>query len=78
MGMVLQPNVYGYSPIVAIVVSGAIGLLALVKSNKVIAWLEQSKTANVLFAKQRKFENLLNEASNIGGGGGLSCGQLFN
>lgn len=77
MGMVLQPNVYGYSPIVAIVVSGSIGLLALVKSNKVIAWLEQNKLANVLFSKQRNFENLINEASNIGGGG-LSCGQLFN
>lgn len=77
MGMVLQPGVYGYSPIVAIIASGSIGLLALVKSNKVIAWLEQNKLANVLFRKQRTFENLINEASSLGGGG-LSCGQLFN
>lgn len=77
MGMVLQPGTYGYSPIVAIIVSGSIGLLALVKSNKVISWLEQNSLAKILFRKQRKFENLINEASQFSGGG-LSCGQLFN
>ena len=76
MGMVLQPGTYGYSPIVAIVASGAIGLFALVKSNKVISWLEQNKLSNILYRKQRKYENLINEASNLRGG--LTCGQLFN
>jgi hypothetical protein len=64
MGMVLQPGVYGYSPIVAIVTSGAIGLLALVKSNKVINWLEKNRVSNILFKSQRKFETIVNDAAN--------------
>lgn len=76
MGMVLQPGTYGYSPIVAIVTSGAIGLFALVKSNKVIAWLEQNKLMNILYSKQRHYENLINEASRLRGA--LTCGQMFN
>lgn len=91
MGMVLQPGAYGISPIVAIVTSGAIGLLALVKSNEVIQWLENNRAANVLFKYQRKLETLVNEtgarlrdavatklqaAKSYGGAG--SCVQLFN
>ena len=87
MGMVLQPGVYGYSPIVAIVASGAIGLLALVKSNKVIQWLETNRVTNILFKNQRKLETLVNEATTrlssddevvktYGGAG--SCKLLFN
>lgn len=84
MGMVLQPGTYGYSPIVAIVTSGAIGLFALMKSNKVIQWLENNKIANILFKNQRKLETLVNEAvaqsdeviTTRGGAG--SCGMLFN
>jgi len=85
MGMVLQPGVYGYSPIVAIVTSGAIGLLALVKSNKVIQWLETNRVTNILFKNQRKLETLVNEATRLSGsddakshGGAGSCGLLFN
>ncbi|AZZ37014.1 hypothetical protein CIK05_09485 [Bdellovibrio sp. qaytius] len=77
MGMVLQPSVYGFSPIVAIIASGSVGLLALVKSNKVIEWLENNSVMKTLYRKQRKYENLINEASTMRGGG-LSCGQLFN
>ncbi len=87
MGMVLQPGVYGYSPIVAIVASGAIGLLALIKSNKVIQWLETNRATNILFKNQRKLETLVNEATTrlssddepvkIHGGAG-SCRLLFN
>ena len=76
MGMVLQPGTYGYSPIVAIVTSGAIGLFALIKSNKVIVWLEQNKLMNVLYRKQLHYENLINEASRLRGA--LTCGQMFN
>lgn len=85
MGMVLQPGVYGYSPIVAIVTSGAIGLLALVKSNKVIQWLETNRVSNILFKNQRKLETLVNEATRLSDeevakvhGGAGSCGLLFN
>lgn len=63
MGMVLQPGTYGYSPIVAIVTSGAIGLLALIKSNKVIQWLETNRVTNILFRNQRKLENFVNQAT---------------
>lgn len=76
MGMVLQPGVYGYSPIIAIAVSGSIGLLALVRSNKVISWLEQNSLSKALYGKQLKYENLINEASSFQGA--LYCSQLFN
>lgn len=86
MGMVLQPGVYGYSPIVAIITSGAIGLLALVKSNKVIQWLETNRLSNILFKNQRKLETLVNEATRLSDeeeaakvhGGAGSCALLFN
>lgn len=86
LGMVLQPGVYGYSPIVAIVTSGTIGLLALIKSNRVIQWLETNRASHILFKNQRKFENFVNDAaaslqdsaeSHFYGGAG-SCRQLFN
>lgn len=79
MGMVLQPEKYGYSPIVAIVVSGSIGLIALLKSSSVIRYLERSRWTNVLFRTQRSFENLINEAVDSTSGGGVvrSCGALF-
>ena len=63
MGMVLQPGTYGYSPIIAIVTSGAIGLLALVKSNKVIQWLETNRVSHILFKNQRKLETFVNDAA---------------
>lgn len=85
MGMVLQPGVYGYSPIVAIVASGAIGLLALIKSNKVIQWLETNRATNILFKNQRKLETLVNEVTTrlrgddeAARGGAGSCKLLFN
>lgn len=65
MGMVLQPGTYGYTPIIAIVTSGTIGLIALMKSNKVIQWLENSKVANILFRNQRQLENLVNDAASV-------------
>lgn len=63
MGMVLQPGTYGYTPIIAIVTSGAIGLLALMKSNKVIQWLETNRVSHILFKNQRKLENFVNDAA---------------
>lgn len=94
MGMVLQPGTYGYSPIVAIVTSGAIGLLALIKSNKVIQWLETNRISNILFKNQRKLETFVNDAAEnlregaeslrgderVGGNGGGAgmCAALFN
>lgn len=80
MGMVLQPDRYGYSPIVAIVVSGSIGLLMLIKSNKVVQYLERAGWANVLFKSQRKFENLVNDAVSFTSKPAVvnSCGALFN
>lgn len=85
MGMVLQPNVYGYSPIVAIVTSGSIGLLALMKSNRVIEWLEANRISQVFFKSQRKLETFVNDAAaNLqdivvtpGGNAGM-CSALFN
>lgn len=77
MGMVLQPGTYGYSPIVAIVTSGSIGLLALIKSNKVIQWLETNRISHILFRNQRKLENLVNDAAANMHGGGF-CSALFN
>lgn len=65
MGMVLQPNVYGISPIIAVVATGAIGVAVLAKSNRVIEWLEQNRSMNVLFREQRKFENVINDATNL-------------
>lgn len=94
MGMVLQPGVYGYSPIIAIVTSGSIGLLALIKSNKVIRWLETNRVSNILFRNQRKLENFVNDAAEnlrdgaeilrsddrgrSGGAGAGYCSALFN
>lgn len=64
-GMVLQPNVYGYSPIVAILISGGLGVLALTRANKVINWLEVNKYAKKLYNKQMAMESMVNEAVNL-------------
>lgn len=75
MGMVLQPDVYGITPIVAIVTSGSIGLFALMRSNQIVTWLEHNRSTQRLFRQQRQFEDMINEAVNFRDG--RYCQQLF-
>jgi hypothetical protein len=75
MGMVLQPHIYGASPIAAIVTSGVLGLAALAKSNTIIAWLEKNKAAKIIFREQRKFEDVVNQGNVFYNRG--FCQQLF-
>lgn len=60
ISMVLQPQIYGNTPIITFVVHGAIGLIALANAQRIVTWLENSRTVNNLYKKVQTFENFIN------------------
>lgn len=84
MGMVLQPSIYGSSPIVAIVVSAGLGLTALMQSHRVIEWLERNKISQAIYRQQLRLEQLVNSTANykfrnkqVFQPAVISCQQIF-
>lgn len=60
ISMVLQPHIYGNTPIISYVVHGAIGLIALANAHRIVNWLENNRTVNRIYRKIQTFENFIN------------------
>lgn len=60
ISMVLQPEIYGNTPVIAYVVHGAIGLIALANAHRIVNWLENNSTVRRIFKKVESFENFIN------------------
>jgi hypothetical protein len=65
VAMVLQPHVYGSTPIVSYVIHGTIGLIALMNAHRIVNWLESNKVVNKIYRKIQTFENFINAGLNI-------------
>lgn len=80
MSQVLQPGVYGYSPMTTLIVSGGLGLVALLSSDRIVKFLESDKTVDVLYRQNQKVEAFLQSMSFTKKRSHiiLSCELLFN
>jgi len=80
MSQVLQPGVYGYSPMMTLIVSGGLGLVALLSSDRIVNFLESDKTIDVLYRQNQKVEAFLQSMSFAKKRSRviLSCEMLFN
>lgn len=62
-GKILNPDVYGYSPIISLGVTGLAGLVALMNAPKIINWVENSSRMtwfrNATDSTSKKFESFL-------------------
>jgi hypothetical protein len=65
ISMVMQPHVYGHMPVYTFLVHGAVGLMVFMNAQKIIDWLERSKTVNKIYKKVQTFENFINSGLNI-------------
>jgi len=65
VAMVLQPHIYGSTPIVSYVIHGTIGLIALMNAHRIVNWLESNKIVNKIYRKIQTFENFINAGLNI-------------
>ncbi len=65
VAMVLQPHVYGSTPIVSYIIHGTIGLVALMNAHRIVNWLETNKVVNKIYRKIQTFENFINVGLNI-------------
>ena len=80
MSQVLQPGVYGYSPMATMIVSGGLGLVALLSTHSIIEFLENNKFVEVLYQQNQRVETFLQNLSfsKKTAPAVLSCDMLFN
>lgn len=64
ISMVLQPHVYGSTPIYSYILHGSIGLIALANTQNIINFLESNAVINKIYKKIQTFEDFIN--NNIG------------
>lgn len=78
-GKLLQPHTYGYFPIAATVIHGAIGLFILLRSDRIINWIENSSSFQRFYTYHEKLDRWIHgrfkprEKENA-----ASCEVLFN
>lgn len=79
MSMVLQPAVYGHTPVITYIVHGAIGLLVLSQADRIINFLETNTFINKVYRKIETFENFINNSLQFGPSKKtvISCRSLF-
>lgn len=81
--MVFQPQTYGYSPALTLILSGSVGIFALLNKEKVVQLIENSTTLAKIYTHLDRLENRLSfnqtkaKASASGLVEALSCSQLF-
>lgn len=79
ISMVLQPHVYGHTPIISFVVHGALGLIVLANADRIINFLETNALVNKVYKKVQTFENFINQGFQFKSRRKtiLSCQSLF-
>lgn len=65
VAMVLQPHVYGSTPIASYIIHGTIGLIALMNMHRIVNWLESNRVVNKIYQKIQTFENFINAGLKI-------------
>jgi len=84
ISMVLQPQVYGITPVASFVVHGSLGLLALANADRIINFLESNTYINKIYKKVQTFENFINKGFQFNTDAQfphqmrLSCQSLFS
>lgn len=83
ISMVLQPQIYGQTPIIAFVVHGSLGLIVLANADRIISFLESNKIVNQVYKKVQTFENFINESFQFNtkiknNAGVVSCRSLLS
>jgi len=63
MSQVLQPGVYGYSPMTSMILSGGLGLVALLSAHSIIDFLENNKFIEVIYQQNQRVETFLQNLS---------------
>ncbi len=65
ISMVLQPEVYGRTPIISFIVHGTLGLIVITNADKIVNFLENNKLVNRIYKKIQTFESFINEGFGI-------------
>jgi len=79
ISMVLQPQVYGNLPVITFVVHGAIGIIVLANTHRIVNWLETNETVRRIYRRVESFENFINNGIRLRPprSNGPSCRSLF-
>ena len=79
VSMVLQPHVYGSTPIYSFIIHGAIGIIAMANAHHIVNWLEQNEVVKRIYKKVETFEHFINSISDKVSptGGRMMCRSLF-
>ena len=79
ISMVMQPHVFGSTPIYSFVIHGTLGIIALANAHRLVNWLETNETVGRIYRKVQTFENYLNSTLNsISPGGKVRCQALLS
>lgn len=82
ISMVLQPQVYGHTPVIAFIIHGSLGLLVIANADRIINFLETNAVVKRIYKKVQTFENFINESFQFNSHsfhrkGNMSCKSLF-
>ena len=80
ISQVLQPGVYGYSPIGVMLTHAVVGVVFLLNTEKIIQFLEANKYVDRLYRKNQKIEHFLESMkfARAGSDYPMTCKALFN
>jgi hypothetical protein len=65
VSMVLQPHVYGSTPIYSYIIHGTLGVIALMNAHRIVTWLENNPVVKKVYKKIQTFENYINAGLKI-------------
>jgi hypothetical protein len=60
ISMVLQPEIYGHTPVISFIVHGSIGIIALANAHRIVQWLENNPAVKYIYKKVQTFEKFIN------------------
>jgi hypothetical protein len=79
ISMVLQPHIYGSTPIYSFVIHGTLGIIALANAHRIVNWLETNSAVNKIYRKVQTFESFINSTLNMKTPQGrFRCQALFS
>lgn len=80
ISMVLQPHVYGNTPVISFIVHGSLGLLVILNADRIVEFIENNHFINKIYKKVQTFENYINNSLQFGSSrrAVISCRSLFS